>query len=132
METCQTITDIKWRLVKFCKEKKITHENMAKKLGYARQSVDKWFDPNCDTMIHTLAIRWLMIDYDLDVRWLLLGDAGLIQNAQHSNIINQSGNIGGDQTAMLGKNCSVCPLPKTVEILTEQNKKLTDKLIDKL
>jgi len=128
---------IKERTISFCKENKITQAKLAEVMGTQQSSINRWFSFNTDEILNIFAIHWLVTYHNLNSNWLLTGN-GFSKNTE-TNIIQNAGqnnsNLVQKQTVNQGiadKECKECPLPKAVERLTQQNERLTDKLMEKI
>jgi transcriptional regulator with XRE-family HTH domain len=122
--------DIKKRLILFCKENKITQDSIAKSIDTTKQNINRWFNLN-DTSVPSLwVIKWLMDNYNMNVFWALTGKGSLLAVNDGVNQFVGENNTNILQTANSnGKDCSDCSIVKG---LIEQNKKLTEKLLEKL
>ena len=63
-------------------------------------------------------------DIGCNLNWLIAGIGNESENILENNINNQ--------IKIQNKDCNECPFTQTVGFLTEQNKKLTDKLIERI
>ena len=64
----------KERLNTFCQKNKIRQNKMSSAIGLRRQTVNRWFYYDNDTMPNFEAIKWLKDNYGLNVDWLIGGE----------------------------------------------------------
>jgi len=134
---------VKERFILFCNTNKITQTNLSVLAATPLATVNRWFNENIPTLPSLNAVHNLTVAHELNFSWLMTGLGKMqcynkeywnpiVGDTDEKQTIVQTGSIIGDKTAIMGKSCENCPFPKAVEKLTQQNEKLTDKLLEKL
>jgi len=131
---------VKARFILFCNINKISQTDISVITATPLATVNRWFNENIPTLPSLNAVFNLTIAKDMSFIWLMTGEGEMCcrnnefwdpvlkrmnKNNNEKQTVVQADNIGGNQTAVLGKSCEHCPLPKVVE-------KLTDKLMEKI